>query len=85
MRDKIFYGLSAATALLLIRNLYMIFLVLPDELNQGAAYRIFYFHVPSAMLGMSGIGVALIFSVLYLITKDFRWDSIAAGSGSPPA
>ncbi len=79
MRDKIFYGLSAATALLLIRNLYMIFMVLPDELNQGAAYRIFYFHVPSAMLGMSGIGIALIFSVLYLITKDFRWDSIAAG------
>jgi len=79
MRDKIFYGLSAATALLLLRNIYMIFMVLPDELNQGAAYRIFYFHVPSAMLGMSGIGVALIFSVLYLITKDFKWDSIAAG------
>ena len=79
MRDKFFYALAVLTALLLARNLYQIFLVLPDELNQGAAYRIFYFHVPSAMLGMSGIGVALIFSVLYLVTKDFRWDAIAAG------
>ncbi len=79
MRDKVFYALAAITAALLTRNLYQIFLVLPDELNQGAAYRIFYFHVPSAILGMTGIGVALLFSILYLMTKDFRWDSIAAG------
>ena len=32
--------------LLLARNLYVIFVALPDEAAQGAIFRIIFFHVP---------------------------------------
>jgi heme exporter protein C len=71
--------LAAIASILLVRNLYQIFLVLPDEASQGAIWRIFYFHVPSAMLGMIGFLTSMVFSLLYLAKKDLKWDAIAAG------
>jgi heme exporter protein C len=79
MRDKLVYGLAAVSAALLSWNLYRIFIVLPDELNQGAIWRIFYFHVPAALLALSGFGIGMIFGMVYLITHDFRYDAIAEG------
>jgi heme exporter protein C len=79
MRDKLVYGLAAVAAALLSWNLYRIFVVLPDELNQGAIWRIFYFHVPAALLALSGFGIGMIFGMIYLITHDFRYDAIAEG------
>ena len=78
MREKIAIGLTIAAALLLSYNLYQMFLVLPDEAMQGAIYRILFFHAPSAIVGMIGYFVALTFSILYLSSGDFRWDSLAA-------
>ncbi len=54
------------------------FLVLPDEAMQGAIYRILFFHAPAAMVGMLGYFAALTFSILYLSSKNLRWDSLAA-------
>ena len=48
MREKLMYGLGAIAALLLVRNLYQMFMGLPDEALQGAIYRIIFFHVPAA-------------------------------------
>ena len=79
MRDKFLYGLAALSAVLLSWDLYRIFLVLPDELNQGAIWRIFYFHVPSNILALSGFGIGMLFSLTYLLTSDFRYDAIAEG------
>jgi heme exporter protein C len=79
MRNKFLYGLAALSAVLLSWDLYRIFLVLPDELNQGAIWRIFYFHVPSNILALSGFGIGMFFSLIYLVTKDFRYDAIAEG------
>ncbi len=78
MRERIVIGLSFAAALLLAYNLYQIFLVLPDEAMQGAIYRIIFFHVPAAITGMAGYFVALVLSVLYLTSGNFRYDSLAA-------
>jgi heme exporter protein C len=78
MRNRILLALAAVTAILLTVNLYKIFFVLGDELNQGAIWRIFEFHVPSGILGLSGFVVAAIFSMLYLASGDMRFDSIAA-------
>ncbi|MBV9763963.1 MAG: cytochrome c biogenesis protein CcsA [Acidobacteriaceae bacterium] len=78
MREKLVIGLSLGAALLLAYNLYEIFLVLPDEAMQGAIYRIIFFHVPAAITGMVGYFVALVFSVLYLTSGNFRYDSLAA-------
>jgi heme exporter protein C len=78
MREKIAIPLAAGAALLLAYNLYQMFLVLPDEAMQGAIYRILFFHAPSAIVGMVGYFVALIFSIMYLSFKNLRYDSLAA-------
>jgi heme exporter protein C len=78
MRDKISMTLAGAAALLLAYNLHRMFLTLPDEAMQGAIYRILFFHAPAAIVGMIGYFVALVFSVLYLSSGKFRYDSLAA-------
>jgi heme exporter protein C len=78
MREKVIFGLAAGSALLLAYNLYHIFLVLPDDALQGAIYRIIFFHVPAAITGMIGYFVALVLSILYLSSGNFRYDSLAA-------
>jgi|SRR5579862_1210715 len=78
MRDKVLYGIAILAAALLARNLYLIFLQLPDEAAQGAIYRIIYFHVPSAITAMLGFMVAGAASGIYLGTKNLRYDAVAA-------
>jgi len=78
MRDKIVFLLAAVCAVLLGINLYKIFLILPDEANQGAIYRIVYVHVPSIFTGFLGFFVALGASVLYLAPKKLKYDAFAA-------
>lgn len=78
MRERISVGLAASAAILLAYNLYQIFLALPDEAAQGAIYRIMFFHVPAAIVGMIGYFVALALSMLYLYSKNLRYDGLAA-------
>lgn len=78
MRQKLIYILCGIAAVLLSWNLYKVFMVEPDELNQGAIYRIIYIHVPSAMTCATGFFVALLASIGYLWKKDLRYDAVAA-------
>lgn len=78
MREKITIGLVVAAAILLAYNLHNIFVMLPDEAAQGAIYRIMFFHIPAAIVGMIGYFVALTFSLWYLYSKDLKFDSMAA-------
>src|SRR5579863_4499691 len=80
MREKVIYVLGACAAILLTRNLYSIFMQLPDEASQGMIYRIIFFHVPAAMTAMLAAGVALVASVLFLITRKFQYDALAVAS-----
>src|SRR5690242_16314555 len=77
MRDKILYGLGLAAAALLARNIYKIFMVLPDEAAQGMIFRILFFHAPMAMTAMLGSAVGLLASIAFLLTKNFKYDAIA--------
>ena len=58
-------------------TLYLVYFWVPTEQNLGVSQRIFYFHVPVAMLGIGGIVVVAVASVGYLITSKERWDSLA--------
>ena len=78
MRQKLIYTFALIAAVLLAWNLYKIFFIEPDEANQGAIYRIIYFHVPSAMTAATCFFVALLSSILYLVRKDLRYDAVAA-------
>ncbi len=78
MLQKLILATGIGAALYLVRNLYVIFLQLPDEAAQGAIYRVFYFHLPGYLTAATCFLLAGIFSVLYLTTKRFKWDSLAA-------
>ena len=78
MRERIMIVLAAICAVILSWNLYKILLVLPNEKDQGAIYRIVYFHVPSIFTGFTGFFVALVASGIYLATKNLKYDAFAA-------
>ena len=78
MRVKIILALAALSGLILSWNLHTMFLQVPDELNQGAAFRIIYFHVPSAITSFTGFYIGMFAGVGYLMKKDLRFDAFAA-------
>jgi heme exporter protein C len=78
MRQKIIIALCAIAGALIAWNLHTMFLRVPDEANQGAIFRIIYFHVPAAITSFTGFFIAMFASVGYLIKKDLRFDAVAA-------
>ncbi len=80
MREKAVYTLGILGTVLLIFNFYRIFLVLPIDELQGAIYRIIFIHVPAAFTAYSFYAVAVFCSIGFLITKKFKWDSIAVSA-----
>lgn len=80
MRSKLILAALLLAAIVLARNLYQIFLVLPDDAEQGAIYRILYFHVPALWAGMIAFFVACMASVAYLIRKDLVHDQLSVAS-----
>ena len=77
MREKLIYGLGIIAAILLARDLYSIFMVLPDEASQGMIYRIIFFHVPAAITAMLCASFTFVTSALYLVTKNPKFDGIS--------
>jgi heme exporter protein C len=57
--------------------IWMVFKYAPEEKVMGAAQKIFYFHVPSAMVTYAGVFVLLGASVAYLWTRNRIWDHVA--------
>jgi heme exporter protein C len=78
MRTKLMIILAGIAAILLARNLYVILLQLPDEAQQGAIYRIIFFHVPAAWTAFLCFFGAMIASILYLVNKNLQYDAFAA-------
>jgi heme exporter protein C len=61
----------------MILALYMAFLGAPRERTMGDLQRIFYFHVPAGMAGLTAFAVNFVASLMYLVRKDGKWDSLA--------
>lgn len=76
MRDKLLYILGVLAFLILARDLYVI-ARFPPEVNQGNAFKIIFFHVPAWVAAGTAIGTALVSSVMFLITKNFKYDATA--------
>jgi heme exporter protein C len=76
MRDLILYTLGGAAIVILVRDINVI-AGLPQEASQGAIFKIIFFHVPMAIAAMLCSFVALLGSVMFLITKNFKYDALA--------
>src|SRR5438874_13773150 len=71
MKLRILAILSVVT---MVPALYMIFLFAPMEVTQKDAQRIFYIHVPLAIIGAYGSAILLFIGCLgFLITRNLRW------------
>ena len=60
--------------------LYMALLGAPTEVTMGHLQRIFYFHVPAAIIGLVAFGLNFFSSILYILRKNHWWDSLALAS-----
>lgn len=62
-------------------SIWLIFFYTPVDALQGVTQRIFYFHVPTAWVGMFAFIVMTIAGIAYLVKPDERLDWIARASG----
>jgi len=69
--------LTGVTIALFGASLWLIFVWVPTDANQGAVQRIFYLHVPVAWVCMLAIFVVALGSLIYLIRGGQRWDRLA--------
>ncbi len=69
--------LGTLSLLGMMLSIWMIFAYAPMDAVQGNPQRIFYFHVPSAWLGMLSFMIVAVGGIVYLIKKDERWDWLA--------
>jgi heme exporter protein C len=60
--------------------LYLIFMVVPSERDQGIVQRIFYFHVPSAWTAFLGFFLVCGASLVVLLRGSEYWDRVARAS-----
>lgn len=65
--------LDIAAIILLAISTYVA-LNAPTERVMGEVQKVFYFHIGTAWTALIGFILAGVFSVIYLITKDLKWD-----------
>ena len=70
-------ALLAGTGVLMLATLYMVFRVVPTDVNLGVVQRIFYLHVPIALVSFLAFAVVFVASILHLVRGKQRWDTLA--------
>ena len=68
--------LDVISIILLIVSAYLALVFAPRELVMGDVQRVFYFHIGTAWTALLGFILAAVFSVVYLIKKDLKWDRL---------
>jgi heme exporter protein C len=77
MREKAVYILGTLGTLVLVFNLHTILMVLGDEAAQGTIGKMLLVHAPIAIAAFTLYFAAVVYSVLYLIKKNLKYDSVA--------
>jgi len=67
-------ALSLATLAAFCLSLSLVFFYAPIEADQGFLQKIFYLHVPLAIVALGGFVVGGLFAIAHLRTDDRRWD-----------
>jgi heme exporter protein C len=75
-QPKFLTFLTFLSAALFLGALGMVFLYAPIEAVMGYVQKIFYFHISNAWVGMLGFIVAAASGIIYLLTKDSKWDIV---------
>jgi heme exporter protein C len=67
-------ALSISTVVVMALALALVFFWAPLEAEQGFLQKIFYVHVPLAIVSLCGFVLGGIFAIQHLRTRDARWD-----------
>jgi heme exporter protein C len=67
-------GLTIATAVTMTAALVLVFFYAPLDANQGFVQKIFYLHVPLAIVSLVGYCLGGVFGIGYLRTGKRAWD-----------
>ena len=68
--------LDIFSVVLLALALYLALIYAPEELVMGQVQRVFYIHVATAWTALLGFVAAGVAGVVYLVTKDSKWDIV---------
>ena len=77
-RAALIWGVIAT--ILVVVSTIGVFLVAPEDADQGVIQRIFYFHVAIAIASLVAFAVACVAGILYLRTRSVRWDDVGEAS-----
>ncbi len=72
--------LDFLTVILLLFSIGMVFIYAPMEAVMGNVQRLFYYHVAVGWVGMLSFLAAAIAGILYLRSKDRKWDMFAVAA-----
>ena len=72
--------LLAVAGVLLLADLYLMLMVAPTDAVLGHIQRIFYFHVPIAVMSFLAFFVVFLSSVAFLLRRSPVWDRLAHAS-----
>ncbi len=75
-QDRLTCGLVIVTTILMVLNLYIIFVITPIVPEQHWAQKIFYLHVPIAWTGFLSYFIVMLAGILFLLKKDTFWDRV---------
>jgi len=67
-------GLSVATAITFAAALALVFFYAPVDADQGLIQKIFYIHVPMAIVALGGFVFGAALAIAHLRTGDRKWD-----------
>jgi heme exporter protein C len=74
MRSPGLRALSIATVVAFCVSLSLVFFYAPIEAEEGFVQKIFYLHVPLAIVTLAGFVIGGLMAIAHLRTRDARWD-----------
>jgi heme exporter protein C len=74
MRSPSLRALSISTVAAFCVSLSLVFFYAPIEAEEGFLQKIFYLHVPLAIVTLSGFMIGGLMAIAHLRTRDQRWD-----------
>src|SRR5580704_18815589 len=74
MRSPSLRALSISTVAAFCVSLSLVFFYAPIEAEEGFVQKIFYLHVPLAIVTLSGFVIGGLMAIAHLRTRDQRWD-----------
>ncbi len=74
MRSPSLRALSIATVVAFCVSLSLVFFYAPIEAEEGFVQKIFYLHVPLAIVTLCGFVIGGLCAIAHLRTRDARWD-----------